>query len=236
VIHLNFQKSFRLKRGEEAVSPVVGVMLMLVVTIIIAAVVSAFAGGLSGSQTKTPQASFLIKTGWDVKDDGSIDTSAYDFAIEHMGGDAVPTKDTQLITYLTLPNGTVVRHVQTATSPYDCATNSWGVTSCSLVPHVYDNQKYGFPCGDATTGYRSGAWFGNATWMPGDVARTYQLAYTAELFGLVSNTTYPNTAPSDLTAATDLLKQCISNHSQLEVKLLHVPSGKYIIDQKVTLQ
>ena len=41
---------------EQAVSPVVGVMLMLVVTIIIAAVVSAFAGGAIGSQTKTPQA------------------------------------------------------------------------------------------------------------------------------------------------------------------------------------
>ncbi|MBN2734077.1 MAG: type IV pilin N-terminal domain-containing protein [Methanomicrobiaceae archaeon] len=41
----------------EAVSPVVGVMLMLVVTIIIAAVVSAFAGGLTGNQEKTPQVS-----------------------------------------------------------------------------------------------------------------------------------------------------------------------------------
>ena len=37
---------------EDAVSPVVGVMLMLVVTIIIAAVVSGFAGGLAGG-TKT---------------------------------------------------------------------------------------------------------------------------------------------------------------------------------------
>ena len=44
-----------------AVSPVVGVMLMLVVTIIIAAVVSAFAGGLSGSQTKTPQATIVAE-------------------------------------------------------------------------------------------------------------------------------------------------------------------------------
>jgi len=44
---------------DSAVSPVVGVMLMLVVTIIIAAVVSAFAGGLSGSQTKTPQATIV---------------------------------------------------------------------------------------------------------------------------------------------------------------------------------
>ncbi|HEX3001482.1 MAG TPA: type IV pilin N-terminal domain-containing protein [Methanoregula sp.] len=43
-------------RNDYAVSPVVGVMLMLVVTIIIAAVVSAFAGGLGSSQAKAPQA------------------------------------------------------------------------------------------------------------------------------------------------------------------------------------
>lgn len=41
-------------RKEDAVSPVVGVMLMLVVTIIIAAVVSAFAGGMASSQKATP--------------------------------------------------------------------------------------------------------------------------------------------------------------------------------------
>jgi len=42
-------------KHESAVSPVVGVMLMLVVTVIIAAVVSAFAGGLAETQKKTPQ-------------------------------------------------------------------------------------------------------------------------------------------------------------------------------------
>lgn len=41
-------------RSADAVSPVVGVMLMLVVTIIIAAIVSAFAGGLSSNTEKTP--------------------------------------------------------------------------------------------------------------------------------------------------------------------------------------
>jgi flagellin-like protein len=42
-------------QNDRAVSPVVGVMLMLVVTIIIAAVVSGFAGGLIGSNNqKTP--------------------------------------------------------------------------------------------------------------------------------------------------------------------------------------
>ena len=44
---------------DEAVSPVIGVMLMLVVTIIIAAVVSAFAGGMAGDVQKVPQASVV---------------------------------------------------------------------------------------------------------------------------------------------------------------------------------
>jgi hypothetical protein len=46
-----------MKQGtQDAVSPVVGVMLMLVVTIIIAAVVSAFAGGVTSSSEKAPNA------------------------------------------------------------------------------------------------------------------------------------------------------------------------------------
>nr|WP_319377848.1 type IV pilin [uncultured Methanocorpusculum sp.] len=40
-------------KSQDAVSPVVGVMLMLVVTIVIAAVVSAFAGGLVTSTEPT---------------------------------------------------------------------------------------------------------------------------------------------------------------------------------------
>ena len=217
VNYLNSLRYFRLKRGEDAVSPVVGVMLMLVVTIIIAAVVSAFAGGLGGTQQKTPQASIQIKTGYVVNDSGYLDTSKYDLSFEHMGGDPIMTKETQLITYLTVVNGTVVRHVQTGVSNVSCA-GTGGTPPCSRPPHVSDNQKYGFPCGPASL--NSPAWFGNAVWMPGDIARTYQLHYTAEVLGV---------SDEDLTAA-------ISNHAQLEVKLMHVPSGKYIVDQKVNLQ
>lgn len=57
---------------EDAVSPVVGVMLMLVVTIIIAAIVSAFAGGMASSQEKVPQASVIAK---EVVIRGVIDTN-----------------------------------------------------------------------------------------------------------------------------------------------------------------
>ncbi len=48
------------RRSDDAVSPVVGVMLMLVVTIIIAAVVSAFVGGLATSKEATPTVAFTV--------------------------------------------------------------------------------------------------------------------------------------------------------------------------------
>jgi FlaG/FlaF family flagellin (archaellin) len=45
---------FNSLRSDSAVSPVVGIMLMLVVTIIIAAVVTGFAGGIAGSTQQAP--------------------------------------------------------------------------------------------------------------------------------------------------------------------------------------
>lgn len=51
-----------IRNRDSAVSPVVGVMLMLVVTIIIAAVVSAFSGGVASDQHKTPQATIKVKS------------------------------------------------------------------------------------------------------------------------------------------------------------------------------
>lgn len=59
--------------SDDAVSPVVGVMLMLVVTIIIAALVSSFAGGLGTSTEATPTVAFTVDYS---KEDGLLLTSA----------------------------------------------------------------------------------------------------------------------------------------------------------------
>jgi len=71
---------------ENAVSPVIGVMLMLIVTIIIAAIVSAFAGGSLGSTQKSPvatiQATYSQTTG---------------MTITHNGGDAIPLGSTTIL-------------------------------------------------------------------------------------------------------------------------------------------
>jgi len=75
------------QRSNGGVSPVVGVMLMLVVTIIIAAIVSAFGGGLASSQSKTPQAK--ISATFSVSDG---------MTITHAGGEAIPLDNLVFIT------------------------------------------------------------------------------------------------------------------------------------------
>ncbi len=78
------------RNNEDAISPVVGVILMIVVTIIIAAVVSGFAGGFMKGQVKTPQATIQGKF--------SV-TSGLQFT--HAGGDPIPSADMMI----TVKNG-----------------------------------------------------------------------------------------------------------------------------------
>jgi len=70
---------------ESAVSPVVGVMLMLVVVIIIAALVSAFAGNLMQNNNQVPQATIS----------GSY-SQAKGLTMTHQGGDSLSTKEIEI--------------------------------------------------------------------------------------------------------------------------------------------
>lgn len=83
----------RSSRNDAAVSPVVGVMLMLVVTIIIAAVVSAFSGGLSQTSSKAPQ----ISIGAEAHNGDYI-------LVDHKGGDAISGGTIIIKTFI--PSGT----------------------------------------------------------------------------------------------------------------------------------
>jgi len=83
-------------RWDDAVSPVVGVMLMLVVTIIVAAIVSSFAGGLGSTSGTAPAATLAIKM--------FAGPSDKNVTIEHLGGDPLATKDLQIISTYTIPS------------------------------------------------------------------------------------------------------------------------------------
>jgi len=75
--------------SENAVSPVVGVMLMLVVVIIIAAIVSGFAGGLAQGNKQAPQAT--------IEGVLHVGSGSNVVVLTHTGGDELVPAKTQIV-------------------------------------------------------------------------------------------------------------------------------------------
>ena len=70
---------------DRAVSPVIGVILMVAITVILAAVIGAFVLGLGGETQETPQASLSF----DLENDGNV-------SVEHRGGDTFDRDATRI--------------------------------------------------------------------------------------------------------------------------------------------
>ena len=195
-------------RDSRAVSPVVGVMLMLVVAVVLAAVVNSFAGGLAETEQKAPSASLSAHI---KKEYNPYLGTVYYAIFEHLSGDPLPTKDLQIITYYTLPNGTVIKHITDKNSPL--THFAYGDIR---VPFLNDMRG-----GWATT--NPDVWFGNFTLMPGDIMETGS-KYGSE--GLSSLLGFNVTDPA----------YEFDRGSTVEIKILHVPSGKYILDKEVVVE
>lgn len=82
---------------EDAVSPVIGVMLMLVVTIVIAALVSSFASGITTSQDRAPVVTL------DVKISAAEGGMSKYVQIEHLGGETLKLGEVRIVTSYTFP-------------------------------------------------------------------------------------------------------------------------------------
>ncbi|WP_319578819.1 type IV pilin N-terminal domain-containing protein [uncultured Methanospirillum sp.] len=107
-------------KTNDAVSPVIGILLMLVVTIIIAAVVSGFAGGLAGGQSKAPAVSIAATkvvvsevydtdwTDWNATCVADKAPNAY-VLFENQGGEGMPVSDVQIrVSSLKYPSDTAL--------------------------------------------------------------------------------------------------------------------------------
>lgn len=73
---------------ERAVSPVIGVVLMVAITVILAAVVGSFVLGIGGQvQPSSPSANFQF-------DYTETATGTYNVTVRHTGGDTIPAAET----------------------------------------------------------------------------------------------------------------------------------------------
>ncbi len=85
-------------KSEEAVSPVIGVILMVAITVILAAVIAAFVFGLGGTTEKAPTASITVAN--------NPDTTGYDLKINHKGGNMLKGGDYKLSVVAATGTGT----------------------------------------------------------------------------------------------------------------------------------
>ncbi|MDP3563694.1 MAG: type IV pilin N-terminal domain-containing protein [Methanoregula sp.] len=211
---------------DAAVSPVVGVMLMLAITVMIAAIVSAAAGGLSGTEKKAPSA-ILDVTFYAAKDYGGY--SMPSMTIKHISGNVLPTKDLQLITYYRTPSGTTVKGSltgQVAIKGNDTCTTTFKADKFCGVLFINDENRFGSGMiQDSDKGYAS--WFGNAsaTLRPGDI-----LATPAQLCGASCN----NPSMEFLFPGVNLNSE-FPVGSVVSVKIIHTPSGQIIYDKDVVI-
>ncbi|MBQ3570229.1 MAG: type IV pilin N-terminal domain-containing protein [Methanocorpusculum sp.] len=87
-----------LKKSDDAISPVIGVMLMMVITVIIAAVITGFTTGLVTNSEPAPTAVLDVKIDSKYKalEDYGNTLFGPDFQIIHISGDPLDTADLEI--------------------------------------------------------------------------------------------------------------------------------------------
>jgi len=205
---------------EQGVSPVVGVMLMLVVTIIIAAVVSAFAGGLTTGKEKAPQVSLETH----IQLHGGM-MGGTQMTIKHLGGDPINTKNVKLVT--SWANASGVYHVGSTVAPtYNMTNAAFDVSSLNTAPSWGGqyNEPYLVVPGDMpndSAGEEETLWFGNYIMRAGDVIK-------ADMNLDSSNTLTDKQIIKDVDSLT--------GNEIVNVKLIDLISGSAIYDKDVIVE
>lgn len=146
------------RNSEEAVSPVIGILLMIVVTVIIAAVVSGFAGSLVQGQSKVPQAQvsgkLSISDGFSIKHNGGdpLTTSKINFIIRDSDqfGQGVEQQTSNIIQKTNITDSTGTKFLAypdgsadiTSFNPGDTVTISASNCSCNVLQPANSPQPW----------------------------------------------------------------------------------------------
>jgi archaeal type IV pilus assembly protein PilA len=211
------------REPEEAVSPVVGVMLMLVVTIIIAAVVSGFAGGLiGGNNQKVPTLAMDVK----IANTGSALTSGFSASVLSIS-EPTATKNLKITTswVTTLKDNTTSSTRPNGTAFGGGATSYLGSTSTPA------GAPYGFGPGvsgeiSLNSPYNENQYFGNFTLTQG----TSLVAEPASGY-----TNYGYLSGSAMSAVLGTGWEQLRPGDIVTLRVIHTPTGKAIFQKDVAV-
>jgi len=221
---------FEAKERESAVSPVVGVMLMLVVTIIIAATVSAFAGGLVGTSEKAPTAAFDVKIELAHVLDHTYMDSEYDtriMTISHLGGDPIDTSRMKIITTWTNKTTNEINYRETTALPTSETEQEYKpgkyVKLDLLNANVNYSTKYQEPyfvIPGVMPGNDVSIWFGNFILHPGENMKVDASLADYNTDGYEEHSIIKNA-------------KLLSGKDSVNVKFIDIPTGNIIFNKDV---
>ena len=210
------------ERPEDAVSPVVGVMLLLVVTVIIAAVVATFASGLVSTQQAAPTVAADVEI-------LSMDTyqswgAAGKFEMKIVAvSDDVPTKDLKLVTKY------VVNNKISGNVTYGKVNNTKYTTTTRTYEYA---SPIGFGPGVQGSAVTSGQYDTNQ-----------QFGYYSLTEGTYMQNTGLDTAGSPSDTGTDALDAILGEEwthlkpgDTVDVTLIHVPTNGVLFSKTVTVE
>lgn len=229
-------------------------MLMLVVTIIIAAVVSAFAGGLTETQKTAPQLTMDVA----IVNTGHSGSSYILFDVKGTS-EPIPSKDLKIATSWTTASGKAGGGV--------CTAGEWN-TNIAIPGHVEHGFKYNSPIGFGKgvqgkqginiTTYGTGQYFGKYMLVAGTTMKSSPATYESSGYGVTDPYKYAvgsywkdwkdweaNTnpkKPKDDYNTDGMMAILGKDWSELragdtvDVRVTHIPSGKVIFTKSVGVQ
>ena len=242
------------KKSDDAVSPVIGVMLMVVITVVIAAVITAFATGVVGETEAAPVAVLDVEIHSNVYalEKGLHQTKNLrgpDLWITHISGDAVDTKDIELrfswthdgcSHYSTYSADGMKEYLSTTSG------NHWVGDSGIICDG--EQRKQALYVKSAKTPQRTEYESGGLNHYIGDVILTPGIKLTASTDYLPSGTkntgsqfmdaifnNYEMTANSG-SPCTGGIMEHLEQGTAVDVMILHLPSNKAIYDKTVIVQ
>ncbi len=199
-------------RGKRGVSPVIGVILMVAITVILAAVIASFVFGMGSKVKAAPNVQLALSDAED-KLDSNNDVILY---VEHYGGDTLKCDELKVIV-------TDKTNNKIWTLTWNSADNAFeDVNSPGNAPILLVNESYSSPLSGKTIYYNSGA--SNFT-VNNDGLRYHITASGVLQVGDVAALIEP----------TDLFNTS-NTPATLELKVVHIPTNTIIYDSEQLVQ
>ena len=240
------------KKSDDAVSPVLGVMLMVVITVVIGAVIAAFAKGMVADTEPTPNAVLkveILSNSLALEADGKI-YAGPDFQITHISGDAVDTGDIEIQLswthdgcshYSTYSAEQVYAKYPIKTDMYGMeigGIKSNGNLGVGMERYQPMYVKSTMPGGKGPNGLDH--YFGEVTLTPG-----LKLTASTDCINYINGKTPYQKSPfmniifdngNIETAGENGIMSHLTPGTVVDVMIIHLPSDKAIYDKKVTVQ